>query len=68
MEEALRDSEEKRSIKRFVEAHGGKISVECRVGKGTRFTITMPVKPRDEGGEKVWVNVPESLLLTTTKA
>jgi signal transduction histidine kinase len=54
--------------KRFVEAHGGKISVEWRVGKETRFTITMPIKPRDEGGEKVWVNLPESLLLTTTKA
>jgi PAS domain S-box-containing protein len=54
--------------KRIVEAHGGKISAKSTVGKGTTFTVTIPVKPESEGGEKVWVNVPESLLLTTTKA
>jgi signal transduction histidine kinase len=55
--------------KRMVEAHQGKISVESIVGEGTTFTITIPIepKPRVEGGEKVWVNVPESLLSTTTK-
>jgi signal transduction histidine kinase len=56
--------------KRIVEAHQGKISVDSIVGEGTTFTITIPLepKPRVEGGEKVWVNVPESLLSTTTKA
>src|SRR5271157_1514929 len=56
--------------RRIIEAHQGKISVESIVGEGTTFTITIPIepKPRAEGGEKVWVNMPESLLLTTTKA
>ncbi|MGQ9624304.1 MAG: PAS domain S-box protein [Candidatus Bathycorpusculaceae bacterium] len=57
--------------RRIIEAHGGKISVESIVGEGTTFTVTMPIepKPRKEGGEnRVWVNLPESLLSTTTKA
>jgi two-component system sensor kinase FixL len=56
--------------KRIVEAHQGKISVESIVGEGTTFTITIPIEPRIrvEGGERVWVNMPESLLSTTTKA
>jgi PAS domain S-box-containing protein len=54
--------------KRIVEAHGGSISVESTVGKGATFAITLPIKPKTEGGEKVWLNVPESLLSTTTKA
>jgi two-component system sporulation sensor kinase A len=55
--------------KRIIEAHGGNISVESTVGKGTTFTVTISIKPKiKEGGEKAWVNVPESLLSTTTKA
>ncbi len=55
--------------KRIIEAHGGNISVESTVGKGTTFTLVIPIRPKvKEGGEKVWVNVPESLLSTTTKA
>jgi len=32
--------------KHFVEAHGGKVSVESRIGEGTKFTITIPIKLR----------------------
>ncbi len=34
--------------KRLVEAHGGSISVQSEVGKGTTFTVTLPIKPRAE--------------------
>jgi len=57
--------------KRIIEAHGGKISVESIVREGTTFTVTIPIEPKpkeEEGSEKIWVNVPESLLSTTTKA
>jgi signal transduction histidine kinase len=32
--------------KRIIEAHAGSISVESTVGKGTSFTVTLPIKPR----------------------
>jgi len=54
--------------KRFVEAHGGSISVESTRGKGTTFKVTFPIEPKiEEGGEKVWVKPLESSLLTTTR-
>jgi signal transduction histidine kinase len=31
--------------KRIVEAHNGKIEVESALNKGTKFTITLPIKP-----------------------
>jgi signal transduction histidine kinase len=31
-------------IKRFVEAHEGSISVETELGKGSTFTVTLPIK------------------------
>jgi PAS domain S-box-containing protein len=53
--------------RRLVEAHGGKIRATSKIGEGTTFTVTMPAEPKavqDEEGEKAWVNLPESLLLT----
>jgi len=54
--------------KRFVEAHEGNITVESKVGKGTTFRVTIPIKSKLEGGETTWLNQPEYLLSTTTKA
>jgi signal transduction histidine kinase len=52
--------------KRIAEAHGGKISVESMAGKGTKVTVTTPVKPKplNEGEEK-WI-FSESMLGTIT--
>jgi signal transduction histidine kinase len=48
--------------RRIVEAHGGKILVESLSGKGSTFTITLPVEPKTlDEQQTVWVNVPEHL-------
>jgi signal transduction histidine kinase len=54
--------------RRLVEAHGGRINVESHLGSGTKFTIAVSVEPKSEGGERIWVNVPEYLSSTTTRA
>lgn len=52
--------------KRIVEAHGGKISVESVAGRGSTFTVTLPIEPvtRDKD-QTVWVNMPERLQSVT---
>jgi len=54
--------------KRFVEAHRGYIRAESTLGKGTTFTVTIPIEPKtEEGGENLWLKTQESSLLTTMK-
>jgi signal transduction histidine kinase len=48
--------------KRFVEAHGGRISVQSKIDKGSMFIVTLPIQPHSEEKEKAFVNMPEHLL------
>lgn len=34
------------TARKIIEGHGGRINVESEVGKGTKFTISLPVPPR----------------------
>ncbi|MGD0029387.1 MAG: PAS domain S-box protein [Candidatus Bathyarchaeia archaeon] len=53
--------------RRLVEAHGGRISVESQAGRGTKFTVTVPIEPKTKADEGIWLNIPESLMLMATK-
>jgi putative nucleotidyltransferase with HDIG domain len=44
---------------RIVEAHGGRMTVSSRLGKGTTFTIQLPFRGDDEGQAEV-VQMPKS--------
>ena len=37
---------------RIIEAHGGQLKIESRVGSGTKVTVTLPVERKDEVGSK----------------
>jgi len=37
--------------RRIIEAHNGRIYVQSSEGKGTTFTVTLPVEPKPSGGE-----------------
>jgi two-component system cell cycle sensor histidine kinase/response regulator CckA len=42
--------------KRIIEAHGGKISLQSTLGKGTTVTITIPVNPHpSDASEEKWI-------------
>jgi len=52
-------------VKSYVEAHGGEVSVESTVGKGTTFTLVLPVEAR---GTAVVTQAPQAAPSSTAPA
>jgi hypothetical protein len=36
-------------VKSYIEAHGGRVWVESELGRGSAFTVTLPLEPDDAG-------------------
>jgi len=54
--------------KRIIEAHGGTLSAESSVGKGSIFTITIPSNPRiKQEDSEIFMAIPEHPLSTLEK-
>lgn len=49
--------------KRIVEAHGGTIKVKTTLNKGTTFTVTLPLRTKEDlGEEKIWLSLPDRIV------
>jgi signal transduction histidine kinase len=48
--------------KRIIEMHGGKIIVESTVGKGTKFTVSIPIDPKT-AVEETWIFDPPPTII-----
>jgi sensor domain CHASE-containing protein len=44
--------------KRLVEAHGGSLSFESIIGRGTTATVFIPTKAKAETKDEIWVEIP----------
>jgi signal transduction histidine kinase len=43
---------------KIIEAHGGTISVQTELNRGTQFTITLPAPPRLPSNKQIVINLP----------
>ncbi len=49
--------------KRIIEAHGGSIKVKTKLNKGTTFTVTLPLKIKENNEqEKIWLSLPDKIV------